>query len=305
MAMLLFLILTIIVFTIVVLNIVFGNIMISWEYEGLQVVTDYILTYLTFLTAYLDFIFLSKVKKSNNDLTLQEKFVRVRELMTLEESNRLDSTKLNNNLIELIANVEVLKLAYELIKSNPGNMTKGSTNETLDGIDEAWFVRTSRSILSGSFKFGPGRVVNIPKPNNPSETRKLVIASPREKVIQKAMQLVLQAIFEPMFTEYSFGFRPNLGCHDAIKHISQHFKNRNWIIESDITKCFDKINHDLLMGYIRERVSCDKTLQLISSLIKSGQVSFKNLSPSLILTDSGTPQGCILSPLLCNIYLHK
>lgn len=270
------------------------NIGSNYEYEVSQVACTF-----------MEFCVMAKVRKNQETLVEGDKFVNIKKLVALDESNRLDVTLRNDKLINLIADVEVLRLAYELIKSKPGNMTRGSSGETLDGIDSAWFERTSKSILKGNLKFGPGRVVNIPKPNNPKETRQLVIASPREKVIQKAMQLVLQAVFEPMFSGNSFGFRPNLGCHDAIKYVSQRFKNRNWIVESDITKCFDMINHDLLMGFIREKVTCEATLKLISSLIKSGQISFSNLSPSLSITTIGTPQGCVLSPLLCNIFLHK
>lgn len=105
------------------------------------------------------------------------------------------------------------------------------------------FIRkTSRELLSGRYQFTPAREVLIPKPGK-SEKRPLKVANPREKLVQKAMELVLNALYDCTFLEYSHGFRPGKGCHTALKYIDQKFKGVVWFIEADITKCFDTIPH--------------------------------------------------------------
>jgi len=98
-------------------------------------------------------------------------------------------------------------------------MSKGATPETLDGINHKWFDKTAEDLLSGRFKFTPARALKIPKPNKPSEFRQLLIANPREKVVQKAVQMVLNAIFEPIFNNASHGFRPQRSVMTALDHI--------------------------------------------------------------------------------------
>lgn len=106
------------------------------------------------------------------------------------------------------------------------------------------FIRkTSKVLLSGRYQFNPAREVLIPKPGK-SEKRPLKVANPREKLVQKAMELVLNAVYDCTFLEYSHGFRPGKGCHTALKYIDQKFKGVVWFIEADITKCFDTIPHD-------------------------------------------------------------
>ena len=122
-------------------------------------------------------------------------------------------------IISLISDPRVLTHAYLAIKGNAGNMTSGIDNATLDKIDLQFILRTSRNIKDGSFKFTPARRIYIPKPNKPGETRPLGIASPRQKIVQKAIELLLTLIFEEQFLSCSHGFRPAKGCHTALKHL--------------------------------------------------------------------------------------
>lgn len=207
----------------------------------------------------------------------------------------------HTDLIHYIGHIDVLKLAYELIKSKPGNLTPGITKETLDGISEEYFINISRQILAGKFKFSPARRIWIPKPGK-TEKRPLGIASPREKVVQKAMELVLSSIFEPTFLDTSHGFRPQKSTHSALELIDKKFKGATWFIEADIAKCFDTICHDRLMSIISRRISCQKTLALIRSGLKAGYVELGGVCERGLV---GTPQGSVLSPLLCNIFLHE
>lgn len=128
-----------------------------------------------------------------------------------------------DKLIHAICHVDVLMLAYELIKSKPGNMTPGSNKETLDGMDKGWIERTSKLLRAGRFKFGLARCTLIPKAGK-SDKRTLTMASPREKVVQKAMAMILNEVFEPCFLKYSHGFRPKRGCHSALQMVDQTFR---------------------------------------------------------------------------------
>ena len=114
---------------------------------------------------------------------------------------------------------QVLRFAYEMIKSNPGNMVKGIDDETLDGINLNWFEETSLNLRNESFKFRPARRVYIPKLNG--KMRPLGISSPKDKIIQQATRLVMELILEPKFSNLSHGFRPSRGCHTALREIRE------------------------------------------------------------------------------------
>ena len=106
-----------------------------------------------------------------------------------------------------------------MIKGNPGNMTQGSTKETLDGISMSYFSRLSEDLIKGKFNFSPTRRILIPKGPGKKGERPLSIANPREKIVQKALALILESIYEPIFTNNSHGFRPNKGVHTALKEL--------------------------------------------------------------------------------------
>jgi retron-type reverse transcriptase len=140
------------------------------------------------------------------------------------KGGRVEFRPLNTDkLIHAICHVDVLMLAYELVKSKPGNMTPGSNKETLDGMDKGWIERTSKLLRAGRFKLGLARRTLIPKVGKPGD-RPLTMESPREKVVQKAMAMVLNEVFEPCFLKYSHGFRPKRGCHSALQMIDQYFR---------------------------------------------------------------------------------
>ena len=226
-------------------------------------------------------------------------------LADLYRTNASNSHHVNHKVIHLIADVNTLTLAYEMIKSKPGNMTPGlnlTIGTTLDGISRSYIENVSSKVKAGQFKFKPARRIYIPKPGK-SSLRPLTIPSPREKIVQKAIQMVLEAIYEPSFKPSSHGFRPNRGTHSALKKIDQQCKQANWFIEADISKCFDRIDHKKLLTILNERISCTKTLSLIKSALKAG---YATQGRSLAqVADIGTPQGSVLSPILCNIYMHK
>ena len=220
------------------------------------------------------------------------------QLRKINLENPYDLT--NKKVIHIISDVETLMFAYELIKSKPGNMTPGSDETTLDGITLHWIQNLSKDLRAGRFNFSPARRIGIPKPGK-SELKFLSIVNPRDKIVQKAIQLVLEAIFEPSFLENSHGFRPQKGTHTALKTIKYWFHGVTWAIKADITKCFDSINHKVLLNCIQEKVECEKTIALIKKALQAGYIENERFHRSTI----GTPQGSVLSPLLCNILMHK
>lgn len=212
----------------------------------------------------------------------------------------ISGTSRNNGLIRVIGDRRLLILCYEEIRSNKGSMTRGTKDETLDGLTLAWIDKLSRDLITGSFSFGPARRVMIPKPGSNSK-RPLGVVNPREKIVQKALLVVLENIYEPKFLNSSHGFRPNRGCHSALYELFRNGGNHSWAIEGDISKCFDSIPHSTMLRLINREVSCERTSTLIGKALRAGyKEKGRIFKPSL-----GTPQGSVLSPFLCNVVLHQ
>jgi group II intron reverse transcriptase/maturase len=218
-------------------------------------------------------------------------------LEQLIKENKAQLGKINFRIIDIVADQDILKTAYARIKSEPWNMTPGVDEATLDGMNNEWFDRISKELRTGAFKFNPARRVEIPKPNG--GTRPLRVASPRDKIVQEAMRMVLENIYEPTFSEHSHGFRPGRSCHTALKEIKNTFTGVNWFIEGDICKCLDSFDHSLLIEKIEQRVKDQVFLDLMRKALKAGYIfQGEYFSPEM-----GTPQGSIVSPLLCNILM--
>lgn len=214
------------------------------------------------------------------------------------------------NLIQIIGSYNTLLLAYLNIKSNKGISSKGVDNQTLDGIDRNYLVRISEEILKGKYKFLPVRMVEIPKPGK-TELRPLGISSPRQKIVQKALLLVLEAIFEEVFLECSHGFRPGRSCHSALKRLQLEVGNVStfsWVIEGDIKSCFPSIKHIEIVKALRRRIDCPYTINLVKKLLSAGYVinkKDKKSKQTVIKSDVGISQGVVVSPLLSNTVLHE
>lgn len=217
------------------------------------------------------------------------------------------------NLIQIIGSFSTVNLAYLMVKSNPGIYAKGVSNETLDGINLKTLQKISKDILSGAIKFSPVRRVLIPKPDK-SALRPLGVSSPREKIVQKAIDLVLTVIFEEIFLDCNHGSRPNRSCHSALKHLQLKIGNAStysWVIKGDIKGCFDNIPHSMILKGLRRRVDCPATINLIKQILGAGYILNEDLKKvgrkrvKVHKSNIGTPQGIVLSPLFSNIVLHE
>nr|ATI20252.1 group II intron reverse transcriptase/maturase [Juglanconis oblonga] len=206
------------------------------------------------------------------------------------------------NAFKLISDPDLIKLAYGLIKSNPGNMTKGTDNPTLDGLSNDWVAETSLALRNESYNPKPARRVYIPKANG--KMRPLGISSPRDKIIQQAMKLVVEAILEPKFMDTSHGFRPKRGCHTALKEIRE-WKGVSWFIEGDIKGFFDNIDLRILESLLKNHFKEDRFFHLYWKFAKAGYIDWDGSKKRYVAPDTGVPQGGIISPILSNLVLHE
>ena len=221
-----------------------------------------------------------------------------RVLNSLNEHSK-DSSYKFERLYRLLFNEELFYVAYQKIASNEGSTTKGSDGRSIDEMSLARIETLIASLKDESYQPHPSRRVHIPKKNG--KTRPLGIPAFEDKLVQEVVRMILEAIYEGHFETTSHGFRPKRSCHTALLHIQKTFNGAKWFIEGDIKGFFDNIDHDVLVGILRERISDDRFIRLIRKFLKAGYVedwTFHN-------TYSGMPQGGIVSPILANIYLDK
>jgi len=199
----------------------------------------------------------------------------------------------------LLFNRELYLKAYAKLYPNDGAMTKGSTPETVDGMSLAKIDRLIAELQNETFRWTPVRRVQIPKPNG--KTRPLGIPTWKDKLLQEVMRTILDAYFEPQFSEYSHGFRPNRGCHTALNAVENTWTGTKWFIEGDIKQYFDTIDHDKMIEILGRHIQDGRFLRLVKELLKAGYMEDWKWNQTI----SGTPQGGVISPLLSNIYLNE
>ena len=222
----------------------------------------------------------------------------IRKLQWLEEKCKDNLNFIVSDIYSLMYNKNLYEIAYNKLKSKPGNMTPGIIPTTLDGFSSEVIQEIILNMKNGTFKFKPRRRVQIPKASGIG-SRPLTVAPPRDKIVQEVMRMILELIYEPNFSPNSHGFRANKSCHSAIKQIFTTFGVATWYIEGDISKCFDSFDHNILIGIIRRRIKDERFIRLLIKALKAGYFEFKVFKHSIV----GTPQGSIISPILCNIYM--
>ena len=203
------------------------------------------------------------------------------------------------NIYRLLYNRNLYLRAYGRLYSNQGAMTKGTTAETVDGMSLAKIDRIIDELRHERFRWTPVRRVNIPKPNG--QTRALGIPTWTDKLLQEVIRMLLEAYYEPQFSDHSHGFRPDRGCHTALSDVVTHWTGVRWFVEGDIKGCFDNIDHEVLLSVLGEKLHDNRFLRLLKYLLKAGYVEDWTHGR----TPSGTPQGGVVSPLLANIYLDR
>ena len=196
-------------------------------------------------------------------------------------------------------NQEFFLLAYNNIYSKPGNMTAGTDGKTIDGMNLDRVNKIIINLKTGKYKPDPAKRKYINKKNG--KKRPLGIPSIDDKLIQDVVRMILESIWEDTFLNCSHGFRPKRSCHTALASIKKTYNGTKWFVEGDIKGCFDNIDHYVLIKILRRRIKDEQFIGLIWKFLKAGYLENWEYNN----TNSGTPQGSIISPILANIYLNE
>lgn len=238
-------------------------------------------------------------------VTRRSRVDKVRALQhTLYRAAKADPGRRFHTLMDKVLRRDVLWRAWVAVRRNDG--APGIDKLTLDAVEEYGIVRFLAEIeielREGRYRPLPARQVVIPKRGQVGQGRPLAIASVRDRVVQAALKIVFEPVFEADMLPCSFGFRPKRSVHDALQVLTDEtWRGRVWVVETDIANCFEAIPKDQLMQAVEERV-CDQTvLKLLRVVLDAGVMKDGVVRRSV----TGTPQGGPLSPLLCNIYLHR
>ena len=189
--------------------------------------------------------------------------------------------------------------AYGRIYANDGAMTPGSTPETADAMSLAKIHQIIDDLCHERYRWTPVRRKQIKKKNG--KLRPLGLPTWTDKLLQEVIRSLLEAYYEPQFSEASHGFRPQRGCHTALSQIEHTWKGTHWFIEGDIAACFERLDHEVLLKILAEKIHDNRFLRLIKHLLQAGYLEEWRYHTTL----SGAPQGGIVSPILSNIYLDQ
>jgi group II intron reverse transcriptase/maturase len=204
-----------------------------------------------------------------------------------------------NGLHRLMRSPDLYELAYNKVSRNKGAMTPGIDGETFDGMSLEKLACLSRRVAEGRYRPRPVRRVYIPKSNG--KLRPLGIPTIEDRIVQEVVRIILEAIYEPVFSKHSHGFRSGRSCHTALEEIRDTWTGAKWLIEMDVRGFFDNIDHNIMLKLLAKRIDDPKFVEIIGDMMRAGWMDDWKFER----TYSGTPQGGIVSPLLANIYLHE
>jgi group II intron reverse transcriptase/maturase len=235
------------------------------------------------------------LQERNEEHTVQQPTVLLAILSKMAQKPEVQFDK----LFQKLYNVELWLLAYQSMAPKPGNMTAGVDGNTIDKAGLRLITELIADLKASRYTPCPTRRVYIPKANG--KLRPLGIPSFRDKLLETVLKLILEAIYEPTFSNHSHGFRPERSCHTALEQVKREMTGTRWWVEGDIKGFFDHVNHETLLRILSKRITDKRFLHLIGQLLQAGYVEDWRYHQ----TYSGVPQGGNLSPLLANIYLNE
>ncbi len=221
-------------------------------------------------------------------------------LARINKNSKRNKEEVFTKLYRYLLRPDLYYEAYRNLYANSGAATRGVDHDTADGFSETKIAKIIKSLADETYQPMPVRRTYIEKSNS-KKKRPLGIPTFTDKLVQEALRMVLQAVYEPVFLNCSHGFRPNRSCHTALTELKKEFTGARWFVEGDIKGCFDNINHTVLVGLIDSKIKDARLIKLIHKFMKAGYVEDWHYYG----TYSGTPQGGIISPILANIYLHE
>ena len=217
------------------------------------------------------------------------------------ENSRSNKEEIFTRLYRYMLRPDLYHLAYKNLYANKGASTKGVDDDTADGFSQEKIMKIIQSLTDETYSPKPVRREYIEKKGNSNKKRPLGIPTFTDKLVQEVLRMILEAVYEPTFSNFSHGFRPNRSCHTALKSLEKEFTGVSWFIEGDIKACFDTINHQVLIGIIGTKIKDARLIKLIWKFLKAGYMENWKYNS----THSGCPQGGIVSPILSNIYLNE
>jgi len=220
-------------------------------------------------------------------------------LEKIRTNSRNNHEEIFTRLYRYMLRPDLYYLAYKNLYANKGAATKGVNDDTADGFSKEKINKIIQVLSAGTYTPHPVRRTYVAKKENSAKKRPLGIPTFTDKLVQEVLRMILETIYEPTFSKFSHGFRPERSCHTALKSLKNEFTGVTWFVEGDIKGCFDNIDHHILVGIIGAKIKDARLIQLIWKFLKAGYMEDWRYHA----TYSGCPQGGIVSPLFANIYL--
>ena len=194
-----------------------------------------------------------------------------------------------NELCRQLFNPQLYLLAYGCIYSNKGAMTPGADAETADGMTLGKIERIIDALRHERYRFTPVKRVYIPKKDG--KQRPLGLPSWSDKLVGGVIRLLLEAYYEPQFSDHFHGYRPDRGCHTALCEVARKWTGTTWFIEGDISQCFDKLDHQVMLETLGEKIHDSRLLRLVGQMLQAGYLEDWIWNTTL----SGAPQGGVMT----------
>jgi group II intron reverse transcriptase/maturase len=224
---------------------------------------------------------------------------KLERLIAVSNLSQKDPKWVHKDIFRILWKDEVWIAAYEKLKGNKGALTPGSTPETMDGMSLKRLKRLKEKVCAEAYTFKTVKLTYIPLANG--KKRPVGLPTANDKIVQEVIRMILEAIYDPVFSNLSFGFRTGLGCHDALDHVERRFRWVDYVVEGDIEQAYPTIDHHILVTILKKRIDDPRFIRLVWKLLGCGVLFEERTTWS----KTGVPQGSIVSPMLANIYYHE